>query len=162
MGQGQGFQHGGLGQFIGARFDHHDGIGRTGYHQMEIADLQCLQVGIHDKLALHPADLHTGHRPRERDIRNRQGSGGRCNADHIGRSRFVGGQNRGNNLGFEVVAFREERSQGTIDQAAGQDFLFSRTPLALEISSRNLSCSVGFFNVIDREGQKIDTGLGVL
>ncbi len=71
MSQGQRFQHRGLGQFIGTRFDHHDGIGRPGYHQMEIAHLQCLQIGIHDKLALHPADLHTGHRSCERDIRNR-------------------------------------------------------------------------------------------
>ena len=57
------FQHRGFRQFIGARFDHHDGIGRPGHHQMEIAGLQGLQIGIHDKLALHPADFHTGDGP---------------------------------------------------------------------------------------------------
>src|SRR5690606_24740349 len=56
----------------------------------------------------------------------------------------------------------KQRTQRSVDEACRQDFLLGGTPLALEEPSRDTAGSVGFLGVIDRQGEEVLTGLGVL
>src|SRR5450759_5292641 len=52
-------------------------------------------------------------------------------------------QDHGDDLGFVQKALGEQRTDRTIDQPAGEDFLFRGTPLALDESARYLAGGVG-------------------
>ena len=47
-----------LGDFVGFAFDHHDGIGGTGDHQVQIALGEILQAWVDDDLIFEQADAH--------------------------------------------------------------------------------------------------------
>ena len=65
-------------------------------------------------------------------------------------------------LDFVIEAFRKQRAQWAIDQAGGEGFLFGGLALALEETARDLACCVGFFDVVDGQGEKILPWLGLL
>src|SRR5450759_5292642 len=66
----------------------------------------------------------------------------------------VGRQDHGDDLGFVQKALGEQRTDRTIDQAAGEDFLFRGTPLAFDESARNLTGGVGVLSIIDGEREE--------
>ena len=84
---------------------------------------------------------------------------GQCRARANDRQRAgipngIGRQDHGDHLGFMAEAFREQRADRTIDQPAGEDFLFRGTPFALDVSARNSARGVRVFAVIDCEWEK--------
>src|SRR3546814_1168166 len=54
-----------------------------------------------------------------------------------------------------METFREQRTDGTVDQAAGQRFLFSRAALPLEKAARNASGGRKFFLIMNGKGEKV-------
>ena len=78
----------------------------------------------------------------ERDIGNGQRGGGADNGQRIGILFGIGRQDHGDDLSFVQEPFREQRADRTIDQAAGENFLFRETPLAFDKAARNLSGGV--------------------
>src|SRR4029079_13475899 len=54
-----------------------------------------------------------------------------------------------------VEAFREQRADRTIDQAAGQRFLFGRTALALEEAARDAPGGREFFLIVDGQREEV-------
>src|SRR3546814_7806764 len=65
-------------------------------------------------------------------------------------------------LDFVVEAFGKQGAQGAVDQARSQDFFFGRTAFTLEETTGNTAGRVGFFYVVDGQGEKVLTGLGGL
>ena len=65
-------------------------------------------------------------------------------------------------LHFVVEAFREQRTQRTVDQARDQRFAFRRTAFATEEATRDLAGGVGLFEVIDGQREEVLTRLGRL
>src|SRR3546814_17954232 len=63
-------------------------------------------------------------------------------------------------LDFVVEAFGKQGAQGAVDQARSQDFFFGRTAFTLEETTGNTAGRVGFFYVVDGQGEKVLTGLG--
>ena len=49
----------------------------------------------------------------------------------------IGRKHHGDDLRFATEAFREERSYRTVNQPAGQDFLFGGTALTLDETARD-------------------------
>ena len=76
---------------------------------------------------------------------------------------FVGvsRQHHGDDLGLAAEAFGEQRPDGPIDLAAGQDFALAGPPFALDEAARNASGGIGVFAVIDGEGEEVDALAGV-
>ncbi len=66
-------------------------------------------------------------------------------------------------LGLAAEAFGEQRPDGPVDLAAGQDFALAGTPFALDEAAGNASRGVGVFAVVDGEREEVDTlaGLGI-
>jgi hypothetical protein len=54
-------------------------------------------------------------------------------------------------LRLEIVSLRKKRTQWTIDQPAGQDFLFGRSAFPLEVTTGNFPCGIGLFLIINSE-----------
>ena len=59
-------------------------------------------------------------------------------------------------------AFREQRADRTIDQAAGENFLFGGTSLAFDEAARNLAGGVGVFAIIDGEREESGSRFGLI
>ena len=60
-------------------------------------------------------------------------------------------------LHFVEKAFGEQRANGTVDQAAGEGFKLAGLGFALEKAAGDFACSIGFFKVIHRQGEKVLT-----
>src|SRR6185295_2592496 len=57
-------------------------------------------------------------------------------------------------LHFVLEPFREERPDGPVDQARGQDLVIRRPALALEEPARDLARGVGLLAIFDGEGEE--------
>src|SRR3546814_17390513 len=58
-------------------------------------------------------------------------------------------------IDFVIETFWEQRADGTVDQAAGQRFLFSRAAFPLEKAARNASGGREFFLIMNGKGEKV-------
>ena len=57
------------------------------------------------------------------------------------------------------VAFRKQRTQWAVRHTAGQDFLLGWATFALEVATRELTGSRGFFFVFHRQWEEVETFL---
>src|SRR5207249_2770150 len=62
----------------------------------------------------------------------------------------------GDHLGLAVEALREERTEGAVDQAGGEDLLLRRPALALEEAAGDLPGGEGLLLVVAGEGEEVD------
>src|SRR3546814_17752085 len=65
------------------------------------------------------------------------------------------GKNLRDHIDFVIETFWEQRADGTVDQAAGQRFLFSRAAFPLEKAARNASGGREFFLIMNGTGEKV-------
>src|SRR5215472_17487516 len=72
MGQLDRLEHRGFWQSVRARFDHHHRVAGPGHDEMEIALLQRIEIGVHDKLAIYTTDFDTCDRSIEGNVRHSQ------------------------------------------------------------------------------------------
>ncbi len=87
--------------------------------------------------------------------------GGGIDADHIGIVFLVGGEDQRDHLGLIAETIREERTDGAVDLAAGQNFFFAGPAFALDEAAGDAAAGVGVLAVIDGEGEKIDAFPGI-
>src|SRR5476649_970313 len=156
-----GAQHDFFGQLLGFGFDHQHGRFGTGDNQVHFRGFQLLDGRVQDVLAVGVADAGGADRAVERHAGDAQRGGG---ADHGGDVRIdlrVDRQHVDDDLDFVQVAFREQRTDRTIDQTRGQRFFFRRTSFALEETARDFTGSIGFFDVIDGQREEVLAWLGV-
>ena len=66
------FNHGRLGNFIGASFDHDNGVGRAGHAQVQGALFHLWNSGVNDQFAVDPPHADGSHWSRPRHIGDRQ------------------------------------------------------------------------------------------
>ena len=145
-----------LGDFLGARFDHHDRVLAAGDDQIEPAVLALREGRVDDELAVDQADADAGDRAGERDPRERQRRRGAGDREHVGVVLGVGRQHQRDDLGLVAPAVREERADRPVDQAAGEHFLLGRLAFALEESAGDAARRVGVFLVVDRQREEVD------
>jgi len=75
---------------------------------------------------------------------------------------FVGREDVGNDLHFVEEAFREERTDWTVDEAAGQRLTLTWLGLALEVTTRDTAGRVSLFLVIDSQREEVLVGICLL
>ncbi len=142
--------------FLCARFYHQDAIGAAGDDEVERA-LLALGVGwVDDEGAVHNADADAGDRLLERNLRQRQRRRGAGDGEDVGIVVLVRRQEQRDDLRFIAPARREQRTARTIDQAAGEHFLFRRFALALEEAAGDAPRGVGVLAVIHGQREEVD------
>ncbi len=100
------------------------------------------------------ADAHGRQHVMERNIGNGQRGGRADDAEHRGILFGIGREHHGDDLGFVHEAFGEQRTDGPVDQAAGENFFFRGTAFAFDEAAGNLAGGIGVLTVIDREREE--------
>ena len=142
-------------QDVSFRLNHQNGRLRSGNNEVKLAALELGQRRVEYVLAVDVADARCANRSVKRDTRD--GHRGR-RADHCGNVRVnfrIERHHHRHDLYFVVEAFREQRTQRTIDQTRGQRLFFRWTSLTLEETARNLACGIGLFDVINCQRKEI-------
>ena len=145
-----------LGLLLGAGFDHHDAVLVADDHDVHGAAGTLGIGGVDDELAVHAAYAHGADGGAKGNVRERQGTGSGVDADHVGIVLLVGGEDQRDDLRLIAEAVGEERADGAVDLAAGEDFLLAGTAFTLDEATGDASAGVGVLAVVDREREEID------
>ena len=156
----QGFQHLLFRQLLGFGFDHHQGVLRTGDHQVQVRAGDLVDGRVQHQLAVDQADARGADRAHEGHARDGQGGRGGDHAQNVGVVFHVVLQHGDDDLGLVLEALDEQRADRTVDQAGNQGFLLGRTAFTLEVSTGNLAGGEGLFLVVDGQGEEIQARLG--
>ena len=113
-------------------------------------------------LAVFHSDAHAAQDVRKGNVGNGQRGARARNCQRIRILLRIGGHDHGDDLRLIHEPVREQRTNGTIDQAAGENFFFGGTPLAFDKPARNLSGGVSVFPIIYREREKSGPGFGLI
>src|SRR5690606_33536722 len=153
-----GTQHFVFGQFLSLRFHHQYGVFGTGYDHVQQRVLQ-LAVGRVQQVAIFFSETHTGTTDRavERNTRHGQRGRGRDHGADIRINVFLGAHHGQQYLNFVHEAFREQRTNRTVDQTGRQGFFFGRTAFTLQVTTRYTTGSVHFFLVMHGQREEILT-----
>ncbi|CUS44386.1 hypothetical protein MGWOODY_Smn1356 [hydrothermal vent metagenome] len=142
-------------QLLGFGFDHHHRAVRGGDDQVEIAFLALLERRVQDVLAIDIADAGRADRAHERHAGDGEGGGGGDHREDVRLVLAVIAQHLGDDVDLVVEAFREQRADRAVDQAAGQRLLFGGAALTLEEAAGDAARSREFFLVVDGEREEI-------
>ena len=124
--------------------------------------IAALGVGrVDDELAVDLTYAHCADGAVERNVRERQRCAGGVDADDVGIVFLVSGEDQRDDLRLVAEAFREERADGAVDLAAGENFTLAGTAFALDESAGDAAACIGVLAVVDGEGEEVDPFLGI-
>ena len=141
----------------GTGFNHGDGDvavlhDAAGDHDFEHSALTLAPAREGDPLAIDQSQTNTGDRAFERQTGDHGGSGGRVQRDDVVSIIRINGEHGFDNLHFVAQSVREQRTQWTIDDAAGQDGFGARAAFTTEERARDLAGGVHL--LFDVHGQR--------
>ena len=145
-----------FGDFLRARFDHHDGVLAARHNQIETAAAPLLERRVDQELAIDQSDPHARDAARKRHAGDCEGRRRSGDGQHVAVVLDVGGEHERNDLRFVAPSGGEERSDRAIDEPAREHFLLARFAFALEETARNPAGRVRVLTVVDRQRQEID------
>jgi len=151
-----GVNHDIFGDLFCTGLDHHDAFRGTDNHQVQVARALLFVGRVNDELAIHTANTHRTDWSVERNVRYAQRNRRAVDAGDVRIILGVSREHHGDDLGLATEAFREQRTDRTVDLAAGQNFALAGTSFALDEAARNASGSVGVLAVIDGEREEVD------
>ena len=128
----------------GTGFDHGDGDvavldNAAGDHDFEHGAFALAPAREGDPLAVNQGQTHAGDRAFERQTGDHGGGGGGVQCDDVVCVIRVDGEHGFDDLHFVAQGVREQRTQRTVDDAAGQDGFGARTAFAAEERARDLA-----------------------
>ena len=128
----------------GTGFDHGDGDvavldNAAGDHDFEHGAFALAPAREGDPLAVDQGQTHAGDRAFERQAGDHGGGGGGVQCDNVVCVIRVDGEHGFDDLHFVAQGVREQRTQRTVDDAAGQDGFGARTAFAAEERARDLA-----------------------
>ncbi|MNN28472.1 hypothetical protein D3C81_1420440 [compost metagenome] len=97
----------------------------------------------------------------ERNAGDGQGSRGTDHRSDVRIGLLAGGNDGADNLHFVHEAFREQRTDRTVDQSRGQGFFLGRTAFTLEETTRDLAGGVGLFLIVNGQGEEAFAWIGL-
>jgi len=156
-------QHLVFGQLFGFRFNHQYGVGSTGNDHVQ-ARSSLLLVGRVQQVAgaFVESDASGADRAVKRNARDGQGSRGTDHRSDVRIGLLAGGNDGADNLHFVHEAFREQRTDRTVDQSGSQGFFLGRTAFTLEETARDLTGSVSLFLVVNGQREEALAWIGLL
>ena len=108
---------------------------------------------VDDEFTIDATYANGTNRASEGDVREAKGSRGTVHREDVGVIDAIGTEEQGDDLCFVEVALGEQRTQGTVGHAAGENFLFGRAAFAFEVATGKYARSRGFLFVFHREGE---------
>ena len=165
MGKFHSTQHFGFGQFVCFGFHHHHGVFGAGHNQIKtliriVAQIVHVIHGwVQHIFTFAEANAATGNRPHEWRAGNRQRGRGGDHGNHVWIIDQIVAQHGADHQNFVLEAGHEQRTDRTVDQAAGQGFFFGGTCLTLEETTGDLTGSIVFLVVMHGQRKEILTGL---
>ena len=146
----------GLGDLVGARLDHQDGLVGAGDHEVEVGREEVLLVRVDDEVAVDLADPDRADRLRERDVGDHQRRGGAVHGEDVVGHDMVDRQRDRDELRLAVPALGEERAQRAVDHAGDEGALLAGAALALEEGAGDLARGVHALLDVHRQREEVD------
>ena len=156
VGKLDGLVHGVVVDFVRAGLDHDDLLAGRDDRDVEIADLALLGVGVEHEFAVHKADLERADRAVPGDIGDGERGGGADQSRDLGRAVMVDAHDRRHDGDVVAEVGGEERADGAVDDAAGQDALFAGTALAAVERTGDAADGVELLLKVNGEGKEVD------
>ena len=145
---------------VRAGLDHNDLLAGRDDRDVEIADLALLRVGVEHELAVHKADLERADRAVPGDIGDGERGGGADQSRDLGRAVMVDAHDRRHDGDVVAEVGGEERADGAVDDAAGQDALLAGAALAAVEAAGDAADGVHLLLKVDGEGEEVDAVAG--
>ena len=151
------FENDALLHFLGAGFDHHDGVRVATHREVELV-LFALQLGpqrVDDDLVIDVTHAHAAERTAVRQRADRQ-SGKACDrGNDVAVVLTIGCNDLRQHLHVAAEAIGEHRPDRTVDDATGQDLLRRRATFALEEATGDDTDGGRLLAVVDRQGEEV-------
>ncbi|MNZ78943.1 hypothetical protein D3C78_975360 [compost metagenome] len=149
-------------QLLGFGFHHQHGCFGTGDHQVHLRVLALRLAGVEHVFAIDVTHAGCTDGAAERNARDGQCSGRSDQGRDVGVDFRVQGHGVDHHMHVVVETFGEQRTDGAVDQAAGQRFVLAGLGFALEEAAGDLACGVCLLDVVHRQGEEVLAGLGLL
>ncbi len=120
----------------------------THIKQVEIAFGHFVVGGVSDKFAVNARHAHRAQRAGPRDVAHHQRGGCAEDAHHIRLILAIGAEQQAVHLALVEPTLVEERADGAIGEATGENFLVARATFTAEIVAGDLATRRGAFAVI--------------
>ncbi len=157
--------HGAQHHFFGkdGRFglNHQHGIGSTGNYQIQIALRQFGGGRVQHILTVHVTHASSTDRAAKRDTGDGQCSRGTDHGNDVGGYGRIHGHYGRNDLNLIEEAFREQRTNRTVDQTGDEGLAFARTAFTTEETTRDTTSSIGTLLVVDGQREEITAVIGL-
>ena len=152
---GDGPQHDVLRQLARLALDHEHALGGARHDQIEGRGLHFGGGRVEDVVPVEPAHARGGDRAEEGNAGQRQGGRAADQRHDVGVVFQVVAKHGRHDLHLMAEAFREQRAQRPVDQAADQRLLLRRAAFTLEEPARDLARGERLFLVVDGEREEI-------
>ena len=151
-----GLEHGVVGHLIGARLDH-DHLLAGGHHgHVQIGDLALLAVGVQHQLAVHQTHLQGAHGAVPGNVGDGQRGAGADQGGDLRGAVVIHGHDRAHHGHVVAEVVGEQGTDGAIDDAGGQDALFTGTALAAVEAAGNAAHRVHLLLKVHAQGEEVD------
>ena len=149
-----------LGDLVGARLDHQDGLLGARDHEVERGLEQPLLIGVDEEVALFVlADAHGAHGRRKGDVRQHQRGAGAVHRENVVGVLMVDRHGDRHELGLARPALGKERAQRPVDHARGERGLLAGPSFALEEAAGDLARGVHALLHVDSQREEVDVAL---
>ncbi len=118
--------------------------------------LRCSLLGLSTSFAVHKADLQRADGAVPGDVGDGQGGGGADQSGDLGRAVMVHAHDRRHDGHVVAEVGGEERADGAVDDAAGQDALLAGTALAAVEGTGDAADGVELLLKVNGEGEEVD------
>ena len=152
----QGLDHDRLGDLLGARLDHHDGVAGAGDHEVDVGlVLRLLERRVHDELAVDATHAHGADGAVERDLADAESGGGAQRGEHVVGVLEVDRERGRHDVDLVHETLGEQRPDGPVDLASAEDGLLARPRLALDEAAGDLAGGVVPLFDVDGERKEV-------
>ena len=141
--------------FLGAGFDHHDGVEGAGDGQMHAAFGALGFCWVDDEFIADETNADASDRTHEWGAGQMQRCGGADHGAHVWFVVCFHREHGGDDLNVTTIALWEERTDRTVDETGRQCGCFRRTAFAAQESARDFPDGVHFFFVVYSEREEI-------
>src|ERR1051326_3524815 len=162
MAEFDGAEHLGFGDLLGTGLHHHNAVFGACHNDVQFG-LAAFGIGrIGEILAVPHAHADAPENIGKGDIRDGQSGSSAGDGERVGILFGIGGKDHGDDLSLVEEPLRKQRTDGAIDQAAGQNLFFGGTALTFDQAARDFAGGVGIFTIIDGEREESGSRFGLV
>ena len=162
VGRFQSLEQCSLRDFVHFALYHHDIVVGGAYHEFEVCFFEFLKGGVDDKFAVDTGNAHLADRSVERYVADGDCCRGRQSGQRVGHVDAVARVHGDVDKCVGVIVVREQRTQNTVNQTRGQDFVVVGAAFALQEAAGETAGSRKLLFVFNLQGHEVDALAGLL